>query len=48
MQVLANRPGFPFHGNPFFRECGDVFATVVLDNPVTWHQQVLAAIGERS
>ncbi|CAE7247024.1 unnamed protein product [Symbiodinium microadriaticum] len=31
--VLANRPGFPFHGNHFFRECGDVFAAIVLDNP---------------
>ena len=20
--VLANPPGFPFHGNAFFRECG--------------------------
>lgn len=27
--VLANRPGFPFLGNDFFRECGDVFATHV-------------------
>ncbi|KAH8048417.1 ATPase [Aureococcus anophagefferens] len=24
--VLANRPGFPFLGNDFYRECGDVFA----------------------
>ena len=24
MWVLANRPGFPFHGNNFFKECGDV------------------------
>ena len=22
--VLANRPGFPFLGNDFFAECGDV------------------------
>jgi len=26
MIVLANRPGFPFLGNDFFREIGDVFA----------------------
>jgi hypothetical protein len=25
--VLANRPGFPFHGNNFFREIGDIFAS---------------------
>jgi MoxR-like ATPase len=31
--VLANRPGFPFLGNNFFRECGDVFACHVIDNP---------------
>ncbi|KAJ8600618.1 hypothetical protein CTAYLR_008983 [Chrysophaeum taylorii] len=24
--VLANRPGYPFHGNDFYRECGDAFA----------------------
>lgn len=27
MWVLANRPGFPFLGNNFFREIGDVFAS---------------------
>lgn len=27
--VLANRPGFPFLGNNFFRECGDIFSTHV-------------------
>lgn len=26
MLVLANRPGFPFLGNNFFRECGDCFS----------------------
>ena len=31
MVVLANRPGFPFLGNDFFRECGDVFASSVVD-----------------
>lgn len=24
--VLANKPGFPFLGNDFYRECGDLFA----------------------
>jgi len=33
MIVLANRPGFPFLGNDFFREAGDAFAVHVLDNP---------------
>nr|CAJ2467816.1 unnamed protein product [Leishmania braziliensis] len=31
--VLANPPGFPFHGNDFFRECGDLFAAYVMSNP---------------
>lgn len=26
MIVLANRPGFPFMGNDFYRECGDLFS----------------------
>lgn len=30
--VLANRPGFPFHGNNLFRECGDVFSIHVIEN----------------
>lgn len=30
--ALANRPGFPFHGNNFFRDCGDAFTTHVVDN----------------
>ncbi|KAJ2997148.1 von Willebrand factor A domain-containing protein 8 [Globomyces sp. JEL0801] len=33
MIVLANRPGFPFLGNDFFREIGDVFAAHCVDNP---------------
>jgi MoxR-like ATPase len=33
MIVLANRPGFPFLGNNFFRECGDCFSVHVVDNP---------------
>jgi von Willebrand factor A domain-containing protein 8 len=31
--VLANRPGFPFLGNDFFGEVGDVFRTAVIPNP---------------
>ena len=31
--VLANRPGFPFHGNAFFKECGDAFAAIAVENP---------------
>lgn len=31
--VLANRPGFPFLGNDFFREIGDCFSTRVIQNP---------------
>ncbi|KAG4058579.1 von Willebrand factor A domain-containing protein 8 [Phytophthora cactorum] len=33
MWVLANRPGFPFLGNNFFREIGDIFASHAIDNP---------------
>ncbi|KAF1335695.1 Von willebrand factor a domain-containing protein 8, partial [Globisporangium splendens] len=33
MWVLANRPGFPFLGNNFFREIGDVFASHAIENP---------------
>ncbi|KAH9163007.1 hypothetical protein LEN26_000697 [Aphanomyces euteiches] len=33
MWVLANRPGYPFLGNTFFSEVGDIFATHVIDNP---------------
>eukprot|EP00755_Sulcionema_specki_P007718 Sspe_Gene.38973::Locus_18803_Transcript_1_2_Confidence_0.400_Length_3854::g.38973::m.38973 len=31
--ALANRPGFPFLGNDFFRECGDVFSCHIIENP---------------
>lgn len=31
--VLANRPGFPFLGNAFFRQIGDCFSTRVILNP---------------
>ncbi|KAJ3353547.1 von Willebrand factor A domain-containing protein 8 [Kappamyces sp. JEL0680] len=33
MFVLANRPGYPFLGNDFYREIGDVFAAHCVDNP---------------
>jgi len=33
MIVLANRPGYPFLGNDFYRECGDLFSVHVIDNP---------------
>ena len=33
MIVLANRPGFPFLGNDFYREIGDVFSGSVLKAP---------------
>ena len=33
MIVLANRPGYPFLGNDFFAEMGDVFACHAIDNP---------------
>ena len=31
--VLANPPGWPFQGNDFFRECGDVFSAHAVANP---------------
>jgi MoxR-like ATPase len=31
--ALANRPGFPFLGNDFFREMGDAFACHAISNP---------------
>ena len=31
--VLANRPGFPFLGNDFFREVGDCFSAHAVSNP---------------
>ncbi|KAI8350392.1 AAA domain-containing protein [Blakeslea trispora] len=33
MVVLANRPGYPFLGNDFYREIGDVFSCHAVDNP---------------
>ncbi|CAG8454976.1 7145_t:CDS:10 [Dentiscutata heterogama] len=32
MIVLANRPGFPFLGNDFYREIGDIFSCHTVDN----------------
>lgn len=29
MIVLANRPGWPFLGNDFYSECGDLFSCFV-------------------
>ena len=33
MICLANRPGYPFLGNDFYREIGDIFACHCIDNP---------------
>ena len=33
LMVLANRPGYPFLGNDFFREVGDCFSCHVVNNP---------------
>jgi hypothetical protein len=44
--VLANRVGWPFLGNDFFRECGDVFAVHAVDNPDAASElQLLRAYG---
>ncbi|CAE7027981.1 unnamed protein product [Symbiodinium natans] len=46
MIVLANRPGYPFLGNDFYRECGDVFASHAIDNPdVTSEVELLRSYG---
>lgn len=39
--VLANRPGHPFHGHPFFKTCGDAFATFSIENPDLESETVL-------
>merc|ERR1711968_25326 len=39
--ALANRPGFPFLGNDFFREAGDCFSTFVIENPPLKSQLLL-------
>ena len=33
MIILANRPGYPFLGNDFFKSVGSVFSTFAIDNP---------------
>jgi hypothetical protein len=33
MILLANRPGYPFQGNDFFSEFGDMFSCHVVENP---------------
>lgn len=33
--ALANKPGYPFLGNDFFKEMGDCFATIIVKNPDT-------------
>jgi len=38
---LANRPGFPFLGNDFFAELGDVFAPHIIDNGSLEDQKLL-------
>merc|ERR1719362_2169336 len=46
MIVLANRPGFPFLGNDFYRECGDVFASHAVETPgVTSEVELLRSYG---
>ena len=35
MIVLANRPGYPFLGNDFYKGVGSVFSTFAVDNPDT-------------
>jgi MoxR-like ATPase len=46
MFVLANRPGFPFLGNDFFREIGDCFASHAIPNPdLESEKSLLAAYG---
>ena len=44
--VLANRPGFPFMGNDFFKVCGDVFSCHVVDNPdIASEVELLTSVG---
>ena len=45
MIVLANRPGFPFLGNDFYRVCGDVFSCHAVDNPDIESEVVLLRRG---
>ena len=45
MRTHADRPGFPFLGNDFFAECGDVFSCHVIDNPDPASQVESSACG---
>jgi hypothetical protein len=46
--VLANRPGYPFLGNDFFREAGDCFSSHIIKNPDVESQlQMLRAYATR-
>ena len=33
MIILANRPNWPFQGNDFFAECGELFSSHPISNP---------------
>lgn len=45
--VLANRPGMPFLGNNFYRECGDVFDSYIIDNlPLESELSLLQSYGK--
>jgi MoxR-like ATPase len=48
MIALANRPGFPFLGNDFFREAGDCFSTFVIENPPRDSQLALLQLYSRN
>lgn len=39
--ALANPAGYPFLGNDFFSECGDVFSCHVVENPDPTSQELL-------
>lgn len=39
--ALANRPGYPFLGNDFFKECGDIFSCHVVANGTLDDQRTL-------
>ena len=38
--LLANRPGFPFLGNNFFKECGDVFQNILVIENLDKHSEM--------
>jgi MoxR-like ATPase len=43
LMVLANRPGFPFHGNDFYGVLGDALAPHPIDNPAPASELALLA-----